>query len=353
MTAVGPSSAHPLAGTIVVVTGASAGAGRATALEFGKHGARVALIARDAGALEEARREVEAEGTYAMAIPCDVSDADGLAEAAQRVERELGPIGVWVNCAMLTIFSPLARIAPDEFRRVTEVTYLGFVYGTMAALACMRCRNRGIIIQVGSSLAYRGIPLQSAYCGAKHAIRGFTDSLRSELIAEHSAIQVTMVQLPAMNTPQFDWARTHMPREPRPVAPVIQPEVAARAIVSAALHPRRELWLGLSTVKVILGSMVAPAFLDRYLARHAIDGQERSTPVSPDRKDNLFTPVPALHATHGSFGSESQTTAALVSGEVARVCVAALGAAALAVAVGLAVGVRRAQAKRHLFGPTT
>jgi short-subunit dehydrogenase len=324
-----------LAQSVVAVTGASAGVGRATALLFGRCGAHVALIARDAASLEDVRREIEECGSTALALPCDVSDAEALDQAARRVEQELGPIAVWVNCAMVTVFSPVWRMTAKEFRRVTEVTYLGFVHGTMAALACMRPRNAGVIVQVGSSLAYRGIPLQSAYCGAKHAIRGFTDALRSELIHEGSGIQVVMVQLPAMNTPQFDWARTHMPREPRPVAPVFQPEVAARAIVRAALSPRRELWLGLSTVKVILASMLAPSFLDRYLADHAIDGQERPTAVSRNRRDDLMKPVRSLHATHGAFGEEARTRAALLSGESARLCAGLLGLGGLALAAGL------------------
>ena len=330
-----------LAQSTIVVTGASAGVGRATALLFARCGAQVALIARDAAALEDVRSEIEDCGSTALAIPCDVSDAEAVDQAAGRVEEELGPIAVWVNCAMVTVFSPVWRMTAKEFRRVTEVTYLGFVHGTMAALACMRPRNGGVIIQVGSSLAYRGIPLQSAYCGAKHAIRGFTDSLRSELIHEGSGIKLVMVQLPAMNTPQFDWARTHMPREPRPVAPVFQPEVAARAIVSAALSPRRELWLGLSTIKVILGSMLAPSFLDRYLADHAVDGQERATTVSPDRRDDLMKPVRRLHATHGAFGDEAATSATVLSGEAARLCVGLLGLGGLALAAGLVLRGRR------------
>ena len=330
-----------LAQSTIVVTGASAGVGRATALLFARCGAQVALIARDAAALEDVRSEIEDCGSTALAIPCDVSDAEAVDQAAGRVEEELGPIAVWVNCAMVTVFSPVWRMTAKEFRRVTEVTYLGFVHGTMAALACMRPRNGGVIIQVGSSLAYRGIPLQSAYCGAKHAIRGFTDSLRSELIHEGSGIKLVMVQLPAMNTPQFDWARTHMPREPRPVAPVFQPEVAARAIVGAALSPRRELWLGLSTIKVILGSMLAPSFLDRYLADHAVDGQERATTVSPDRRDDLMKPVRRLHATHGAFGDEAATSATVLSGEAARLCVGLLGLGGLALAAGLVLRGRR------------
>jgi NAD(P)-dependent dehydrogenase (short-subunit alcohol dehydrogenase family) len=331
-----PSPVQDLAGKVTVVTGASAGAGRATALRFARCGAHVALIARDGAALDEVRQEIEGGGARAIAVACDVADAERLAEAGRRIERELGPIAIWVNCAMVTVFSPLWRMTADEFRRVTEVTYLGYVYGTMTALACMRPRNAGLIIQAGSSLAYRGIPLQSAYCGAKHAIRGFTDSLRCELIHEGSAIGLVMVQLPAMNTPQFDWARTHMARQPRPVGPVVQPEVAAQAIVRAALAPRRELWLGLSTVKVILGSMLAPAFLDRYLARHAFEGQERPAAVSPQRRDNLTDPVHTLHSTRGSFGAEAGGSAPLLSGEAARLWAGLLGVAGVLLAAGLA-----------------
>jgi short-subunit dehydrogenase len=339
-----------LAGRVVVVTGASAGVGRATATLFGRSGARVALIARDAAALENVRREVEAYGTQAIAVPCDVSDAEALAAAAHTVERELGSIAIWVNCAMVTVFSPVSRMSAAEYKRVTEVTYLGFVYGTMAALACMRPRNAGVIVQVGSSLAYRGIPLQSAYCGAKHAIRGFADSLRSELIHEGSGIDVVMVQLPAMNTPQFDWARTHMGHQPRPVAPVIEPEVAAHAIVHAAAAPRRELWLGLSTVKVILGSMVAPAFLDRYLARHAFEGQERPALVAPDRRDNLMATVHDLHATHGAFDREARPSAMLISGETARWWVGLLGLGAVLLSARLAARLVRGAASRRIAG---
>jgi hypothetical protein len=226
---------------------------------------------------------------------------------------------------MVTVFSPVWDMTPAEFRRVTEVTYLGFVHGTMAALRHMRPFNRGKIIQIGSALAYRGIPLQSAYCGSKHAIRGFTDSLRTELIHDRSNISLTMMELPAVNTPQFDWARTHMPRQPRPVAPVVEPEVIARAVFDAVQHPRREYWIGLSTLKVILGNVVLPSFLDRYLAKVAFEAQETKVPVVADRRDNLMDPVHPLHRTRGRFGDEAAEKALVVAGPIARVAPIVLG----------------------------
>jgi short-subunit dehydrogenase len=311
----------------VVITGASAGVGRAAALRFAKYGARLGLIARDEAALEIVRQEVMAAGGLAVVAAADVADADGLFTAADKIARELGPIGVWVNDAMATVFSPIAEMTPQEFRRVTEVTYLGFVHGTMAALRHMRPRNRGTIVQVGSALAYRGIPLQSAYCGAKHAIRGFTDSLHAELIHDKSQIKIVMVELPAVNTPQFDWARTHLPRQPRPVPPVVQPEVIADAIMKGVLRPRREYWVGLSTLKVILSNMLFPEVLDRYLASAAYDGQMTKRSVLPGRKDNLKTPVHALHRTRGSFGREAASSALIVSGPATRLAAAVAGAA--------------------------
>jgi short-subunit dehydrogenase len=246
---------------------------------------------------------------------------------------------------MATVFSPVWMITPEEFRRVTEVTYLGAVHGTMAALRHMRARNRGTIIQVGSALAYRGIPLQAAYCGAKHAIRGFTDSLRAELIHTGSAIKITIVELPAVNTPQFDWARTHLPCQPRPVPPVVQPEVVAGSIFRAALDPGREYWVGWSTLKVILGNMVLPGFLDRYLARTAFESQETRLPVTPGRKDNLMAPVHELHRTRGSFGAEARNTALVAPGPVARLAPIVLGGAAL-VLLGL-LGSRLSTGRRR------
>ncbi len=315
-----------LRGRVVVVTGSSAGVGRAAAQAFGRAGAQVALLAREPEALEEARAEIESAGARALGLAVDVADGPAVFEAAERIERELGPIDVWVNNAMLTVYAPVAEMTPEEFRRVTETTYLGFVHGTMAALKAMRPRRAGTIIQVGSSLSYRGIPLQAAYCGAKHAIRGFTDALRAELIHEGSPIALVMVQLPAVNTPQFDWARAHLAHAPRPVPPVFQPEVAALAILTAARIPSREYWLGLSTAKVIFGSMAFPGFLDRYLARRAYRAEERHRPLWPDRPDNLEAPVRGLHRTRGSFGQEARTSALLLSDLQARLAVVGLGA---------------------------
>ncbi len=286
---------------VVVVTGASAGVGRAVVRQFANEGASIGLIARGRSRLESAKQEVEARGGKALAIPADVADANAIDQAAEQVERELGPIDVWINDAMTTIFAPVDKITPEEFKRTTEVTYLGFVYGTMAALKRMKQRDRGTIVQVGSALAYRSIPLQSAYCGAKHAMVGFTDSLRSELIHDRSKIHLTVVHLPAMNTPQFSWCRTRLPRQPQPVPPIFQPEVAARAIVWASTHRRREIFVAWPTVKAIYGQDVAPAYADRYLAKFAYDGQETSDPVPANRPDNLFEPVEADYAAHGIF----------------------------------------------------
>lgn len=294
-------------GKIVVVTGASAGVGRAVVNEFARQGAHIGLIARGRERLQATKRAVEKAGGKALALPTDVADAQQVEDAAERVENELGPIDVWVNVAMTTVFAPFLEIKPDEFKRATEVTYLGQVYGTLAALKRMHARNRGAIIQVGSALSYRSIPLQSPYCGAKHAIVGFTDSIRSELIHDKSDVHITAVMLPGMNTPQFSWCRTRLPRHPQPVAPIFQPEVAARAIIWAASHKRREVYVGWPTVTAIYGQEIAPSFADRYLAKHAYQGQQTSEPVSPDRPDNLFEPAQAEYSAHGIFDDRAKS----------------------------------------------
>lgn len=290
---------------IAVVTGSSAGIGRATAVEFGRHGWRVALLARGVDGLEGARREVEQAGGEALVIPTDVADQAQVEAAAAQVEREWGPIDVWVNDAMATIFCDVLSIAPKDFQRATEVTYLGTVWGTMAALKRMKPRDAGAIVQVGSALAYRSIPLQAPYCGAKSAIRGFTDSLRSELIHDRSRVHLTMVQLSAFNTPQFDWGRTCLPDAPKPLGKIFQPEVAARGIYWAATHRRRELWVGWPAVEAIIGTKFLPGYLDRRLARQAYEGQESTKPIAPGRRDNLYQPLPGDHGAHGRFDSRA------------------------------------------------
>lgn len=298
---------HP---DVVVITGASAGVGRATAHRFAREGARLALIARPSEALDAAVEEVRQLGGTALTVPLDVADAAAVDAAADRIEAELGPIDIWVNAAMATLFSPVEKISAEDFRRATEVTYLGTVHGTMAALRHMRPRNRGHVVQVGSALAYRAIPLQSAYCGAKFAIRGFTDALRVELMHEHSAVQVTMVQLSAFNTPQFQWARTHMKHRPQPVPPIFQPEVAARAIHWAAHHRRRELWVGFPAVKAILGNALAPWLADRKLVKQGYAGQLDDQTLPAHRPDNLYAPVHADYGTHGRFDRRSRGSSA-------------------------------------------
>ncbi len=299
-----------MAGRVVVVTGASGGVGRATAKAFGACGDSVALLARGEVGLEGAAKDVESAGGRALAIPTDVADFGQVQAAAARVERELGPIDVWVNVAFSSVFAPFTRIEMDEFRRTTEVTYLGFVHGTKVALEHMLPRDRGVIVQTGSALAYRGIPLQSAYCGAKHAVRGFTDSLRTELLHDRSRVKVTQVHLPAVNTPQFDWVLNKLPHHPQPVPPIYQPEVIADAIVYAADHPkRREYYVGSSTVATILGNKVASGFLDRFLARTGYSSQQTAQPTSPDRPANLWDPADGPggqdYGPHGSFDSQA------------------------------------------------
>ncbi|HXF37874.1 MAG TPA: SDR family oxidoreductase [Actinomycetota bacterium] len=286
---------------VVVVTGASAGVGRATARAFGRRGDRVVLLGRGREGLEAARREIEAMGGEALDIPTDVADAEQVERAARATEAELGPIDTWVNNAMVGVFAGFLDTAPEDFRRVTEVTYLGYVNGTRAALRRMVARDRGTIVQVGSALAYRSIPLQSAYCGAKHAIRGFTASVRCELHHRRSRVRITEVHLPALNTPQFHWVKTDLERHPRPVPPIFQPEVAARAIVWASEHRRREVHVGGPTVAAIWANRFVPGLLDRYLGRTGYRAQEAPWPVEPDRGDNLHEPVGGDHGAHGEF----------------------------------------------------
>ncbi|HEY8456489.1 MAG TPA: SDR family oxidoreductase [Actinopolymorphaceae bacterium] len=299
--------AHP---SVIVVTGASGGVGRAVARAYGERGASVGLLARGEAGLAGAERDVWEAGGRALAVPTDVAYFDQVDAAATRVEEEFGPIDVWINAAFTSVFAPFVDLTPEEYRRVTEVTYLGYVHGTMAALARMRRRDAGTIVQVGSALAYRGIPLQSAYCGAKHAIQGFHESLRCELLHERSNVHVTMVQLPAVNTPQFRWVLSRLPRRAQPVPPIYQPEVAARSILYAADHPtRREYWVGGSTVGTLVANAIAPGLLDRYLARTAYASQQTGEPRDPDQPVNLWEPADSPSGqdfgAHGPFDSRS------------------------------------------------
>ena len=333
---------------VVVVTGASAGVGRAVARAFAARGCRVALLARGIEGLIGARRDVEERGGTALMLPTDVADARQVEEAAAAVEERLGPIDVWVNNAMVTVFSPVKAMAADEYRRVTEVTYLGAVHGTLAALRRMLPRDRGRIIQVGSALAYRAIPLQSAYCGAKHALRGFTDSLRSELIHDGSRVRITMVHMPALNTPQFRWARSHMPRKAQPVPPIFQPEVAARAIVYAADHYRREFYVGYPTVKAIVGNKLLPAYGDRVVAHACWEGQMQDEPEDPTRNDNLWKPRPGDHGAHGVFDDRARVRSLQLWADLHRGPLALAGALlGGAIAAGL-LRRRRTPADRRL-----
>lgn len=332
---------------VVVITGSSGGIGRASALAFARQGAVVALLARGQAGLAGAAREVEAAGGRAWTLSVDVADAEALDDAAGRIERELGPIDVWVNVAFTSVFSPFSEITAPEFKRVTEVSYLGYVYGTMAALKRMRTRNRGVIVQVGSALAYRGIPLQTAYCGAKHAIQGFNESLRCELLHESSGIHTTMVQMPAVNTPQFSWVLSRLPRHAQPVPPIYQPEVAARAVVYAADHPkRREYWVGGSTAGTLIVNAFAPALLDRYLARTGFKAQQTSEPRSPEQPVNLWEPADSSRdfGTHGIFDRRSSRRSAQLwaSQRHATVGAAAVGLLAVA-AIARGAFLRRAE----------
>lgn len=287
---------------VVVITGASAGVGRATVREFAKHGASIGLIARGREGLEAAQREVEAAGGRALVLPCDVADPRQVEAAAEEVEQKLGPIDIWVNNAMTSVFSPIKEMTAEEFKRVTEVTYLGYVYSSLSALKRMLPRDRGTIVHVGSALAYRSIPLQAAYCASKHAVLGFFASLRTELLHDHSNVQTTMVQMPALNTPQFGWVKSRLRRKAQPVPPIFQPEVAARAIYYAAHHPhKREYYAGWSTVKAIFGNKLVPSFADRYLASMGYESQQYDGAEDPNRPNNLYEPLPGDHGAHGNF----------------------------------------------------
>jgi NAD(P)-dependent dehydrogenase (short-subunit alcohol dehydrogenase family) len=300
----------------VVITGASAGLARATARQYGARGANVGLIARGQAGLDGAAADVTDSGGRALAIPADVADYAQLDKAATEIEAAFGPIDVWINVAFTSVFAPFTDITAEEFQRVTEVSYLGFVYGTMVALARMRPRNAGTIVQVGSALGERSIPLQSAYCGAKHAINGFTESVRCELMHDKSGVRITVVQMPAVNTPQFSWVLSRLPRHPQPVPPIYQPEVAARGVVYAADHPqRKQYWVGGSTVATLLAQKIAPALLDRYLARTGYDSQQTDQEVPlGSRPDNLFAPVDGPdgvdHGAHGIFDDRSHARSA-------------------------------------------
>jgi NADP-dependent 3-hydroxy acid dehydrogenase YdfG len=320
---------------VVVITGASAGLGRATAREFGKHGAKVGLIARGIDGLKAAKSEIESAGGKALLLPLDVADANAMDNAAASVEKAFGPIDVWVNNAMASVFSPVKEMKAEEYKRVTEVTYLGVVYGTLAALKRMLPRDRGTIVQVGSALVYRSIPLQSAYCAAKHAIAGFTDSLRCELIHDKSDVRVTMVQMPALNTPQFGWVKSRLKHKAQPVPPIFQPEVGARAVYWAAHHSRREIYAGWPTVEAIVGNKIAPGWLDRYLGKTGFDSQQTSEPEDPDRPDNLWNPLMGDHGAHGAFNGRAHERSWEVQASLGRQWIGA-GLAVAAAALLLA-----------------
>jgi NAD(P)-dependent dehydrogenase (short-subunit alcohol dehydrogenase family) len=293
---------------VVVITGATKGVGRAVAERFARDGARIALLARGREGLDGTVKAVERLGGQALPLPTDVADPDAVDAAASATEEAFGPIDIWINDAMTTVFGFFSDVHPDEFRRATEVTYLGAVWGTRSALDRMRPRDRGTIVQVGSALAYRGIPLQAPYCGAKHALKGFFESVRTELMHEGSNVHVTMVQLPGLNTPQFDHCRSKMPKKPTPVPPIYQPEVAAEAIHHAAYAKRREVWCGGSTVYTILGERLAPWLGDRYLAKTGVSGQQTNEPVDAPREGNLFEPVDEGDpGAHGDFDSKAHS----------------------------------------------
>ncbi|RSM85312.1 KR domain-containing protein [Kibdelosporangium aridum] len=331
-------------GQVVVVTGASGGVGRATAKAFAERGDRVAVIARGEHGLKGVVEDIEALGGRALAIEADVANYAETEEAAQRVAEQLGPIDIWVNNAFTSVFAPFMRTQPEEFKRVTEVTYLGYVYGTRAALDHMIPRGKGTVVQVGSALAYRGIPLQAAYCGAKHAIQGFNEALRCELLHDRTNVHLTMVQLPAVNTPQFDWLLSRLPRKAQPVPPIYQPEVAAQAIVHAAGHPRRrEYWVGGSTVGTLVANKFIPGLLDRYLARTGYKSQQTSKETDPDRPSNLWQPADDGRdfGTHGRFDDRAKTRSPQVWASQHHGLLTTLGFSAVATAVGALIARRR------------
>jgi short-subunit dehydrogenase len=327
--------------SIVVITGAGAGIGRATGRAFAARGYDVALISRDADRLEAAAAEIREMGRRALVLPLDVADAAAVEAAADRIETELGPIDVWVNDAATSVYGPVDQLPPEELHRVTEVTYHGTAHGTMAALRRMRSRDRGVIVQVGSGLAYRSIPLQAAYCAAKAAVRGFTDALRCELLHDKSNVRVTMVHLPAVNTPQFSWVRSRLPRAAQPLPPVYQPEVAAKAIVWVAEHPRRELLVGWPVVLGVLGQRLAPGLMDRYVANRAWEGQQTDEPARPGRPDSLDSPVAVDVGAHGAFDLGASPDSPLLWAEMHRGVVAGAALGVAAVAVGAARLLRR------------
>jgi NAD(P)-dependent dehydrogenase (short-subunit alcohol dehydrogenase family) len=326
--------------TVVVITGASAGVGRATARAYGARGAHVGLIARGRDGLDAARREIEKLGGRAVVAQADVADAEQVEAAARIIDDAFGPPDVWINNAMASVFSPVRETPPEEFARVTEVTYLGAVYGTLAALRRMSSRNRGAIVQVGSSLAYRGIPLQSAYCAAKHALQGFCDSLRAELLHDRSAITLSMVQLPALNTPQFDWVKSRLPNRTQPMGPVFQPELAARAIMWAADTGRREVFVSGSTVKAILANRLAAGLLDRYLANVGYKSQQSEEPAEPNRPYNLWRPLAGDHGSHGRFDRVARSSSWQLWASMHRWPLTLLAGGALLAAGSLRAGAR-------------
>lgn len=322
---------------VVVITGATAGVGRATAREFAKKGYKIGLVARGRDGLEATKNEIEQLGGSAIAVSTDVADYNQVELAAEKIEQAFGPIDIWINNAMASVFSPISEMKPEEFKRVTDVTYHGQVYGTLVALKRMKARNKGSIVFVGSALAYRGIPLQSAYCAAKHAVQGFFDSLRTELIHENSKVEISLVELPALNTPQFGWVKSNLPYKARPMGKIYQPEVAATAIVHAAENSRREMYVGSTTVQAIVGDKLVPFIGDYYLAKKGVAGQQTNEPEDPNRSYNLWEPVSGDHGAHGTFGDKAHDTSVELWFSLNMKLMALAGLAAAAVATGLGI----------------